>query len=120
MRLRLSVIFAIVAGVLFFYTHGHHYGVKRGSERLAQCAGDRGADVALFGHTHVRELQRGVGTAATVFNNIGSTIISLEAEMALRLDPDCITMTPIPSPSSINHPPRRLIDWLRRRMRNSA
>ena len=56
------------AGVLFFYTHGHHYGVKMGSERLAECAGERGADVALFGHTHVRELERGVGTAATVFN----------------------------------------------------
>ena len=40
-------------GVLFFYTHGHHYGVKMGSERLAECAGERGADVALFGHTHV-------------------------------------------------------------------
>ena len=38
-------------GVLFFYTHGHHYGVKMGSERLAECAGERGADVALFGHT---------------------------------------------------------------------
>ena len=24
------------AGVLFFYTHGHHYGVKMGSERLAR------------------------------------------------------------------------------------
>ena len=23
-------------GVLFFYTHGHHYGVKMGSERLAR------------------------------------------------------------------------------------
>ena len=55
-------------GVLFFYTHGHHYGVKMGSERLAECAGERGADVALFGHTHRRELVRGVGTAATVFN----------------------------------------------------
>ena len=72
-------------GVLFFYTHGHHYGVKMGSERLAECAGERGADVALFGHTHIphaeqrgkvflfghthrRELVRGVGTAATVFN----------------------------------------------------
>ena len=53
---------------LFFYTHGHHYGVKMGSERLAECAGERGADVALFGHTHRRELVRGVGTAATVFN----------------------------------------------------
>ena len=40
------------AGVLFFYTHGHHYGVKMGSERLAESAGERGADVALFGHTH--------------------------------------------------------------------
>ena len=28
-------------GVLFFYTHGHHYGVKMGSERLAECAGAR-------------------------------------------------------------------------------
>lgn len=56
------------AGVLFFYTHGHHYGVKSGSERLAESAGARGADVALFGHTHCRELTRGVGTAATVFN----------------------------------------------------
>ena len=26
-------------GVLFFYTHGHHYGVKMGSERLAESAG---------------------------------------------------------------------------------
>ena len=42
------------AGVLFFYTHGHHYGVKMGSERLAESAGERGADVALFGHTHRR------------------------------------------------------------------
>ena len=56
------------AGVLFFYTHGHHYGVKMGSERLAESAGERGADVALFGYTHRRELVRGVGTAATVFN----------------------------------------------------
>lgn len=59
-------------------------------------------------------------TAATVLNSAGPTIISLEAEMALWLDPDCIAMTPFPSPSSANHPPRRLIDWLRRRMRNSA
>ena len=49
-------------------THGHHYSVKSGSERLAQCAGERGADVALFGHTHVKELTRYPGTAATGFN----------------------------------------------------
>ena len=56
------------AGVLFFYTHGHHYGVKMGTDRLAESAGERGADVALFGHTHRRALVRGIGTAATVFN----------------------------------------------------
>lgn len=55
-------------GVLFFYTHGHAYGVKMGCEHLAESAGGRGADVALFGHTHSRALERGVGGAATVFN----------------------------------------------------
>lgn len=55
-------------GVLFFYTHGHHYGVKSGYEDLADSAGRRGADVALFGHTHARALERGLGVTATVFN----------------------------------------------------
>ena len=63
-----AVGLAPFAGVLFFYTHGHHYGVKMGADRLAETAGARGADVALFGHTHVRELQRGAGAAAAVFN----------------------------------------------------
>lgn len=55
-------------GVLFFFCHGHEYGVKMGADRLAQCAGERGADVALYGHTHWRALERGVGGAATTFN----------------------------------------------------
>lgn len=41
-------------GVLFFYTHGHLYGVKSEYDRLAEAAQARGADVALFGHTHHR------------------------------------------------------------------
>lgn len=40
-------------GVLFFYTHGHHYGVKSGLETLYQAAVARQAAVALFAHTHV-------------------------------------------------------------------
>lgn len=40
------------AGVLFFFTHGHLYGVKSGTETLAEAAAARGADVALYGHTH--------------------------------------------------------------------
>lgn len=44
--------FAAFDGVLVFYTHGHLYGVKGSFERLAETAKARGADVALFGHTH--------------------------------------------------------------------
>lgn len=39
-------------GVLLYYVHGHQYGVKYGLEELARAAAARGADVALFGHTH--------------------------------------------------------------------
>ena len=45
-----------IGGTLFFYTHGHHYFVKSGYEELAEAARSRGADVALFGHTHHRTL----------------------------------------------------------------
>lgn len=39
--------------VVIFYTHGHMYGVKYDLDTLAEAAAARGADVALFGHTHV-------------------------------------------------------------------
>lgn len=39
-------------GLLFFYTHGHEYGVKSTLGLLAETAAARGAQVALFGHTH--------------------------------------------------------------------
>lgn len=39
-------------GVRFLLTHGHRYGVKSGTDRLARAARERGADVACFGHTH--------------------------------------------------------------------
>ncbi len=32
--------------------HGHMQDVKYGLERLSYCAEERGADIALFGHTH--------------------------------------------------------------------
>ena len=40
-------------GVLIFYTHGHMYGVKYDLDTLADAASARGAEVALFGHTHI-------------------------------------------------------------------
>ena len=39
--------------VVIFYTHGHMYGVKYDLDTLADAAAARGAEVALFGHTHV-------------------------------------------------------------------
>lgn len=39
--------------VVVFYTHGHMYGVKYDLDTLADAAAARGANVALFGHTHI-------------------------------------------------------------------
>ena len=44
---------ASFGGMLFFYTHGDRYGVKYSRHRLAETARARGADAALYGHTHL-------------------------------------------------------------------
>lgn len=41
-----------------FYTHGHMYGVKYDLDTLADAAAARGAEVALFGHTHIPHAQQ--------------------------------------------------------------
>lgn len=40
-------------GKRFYFTHGHLHGVKQGLYRLDLAAREAGADVVLFGHTHV-------------------------------------------------------------------
>ena len=42
-----------IDGVKLFLTHGHKYGVKFGYERIYLRALELGAQVVLFGHTHV-------------------------------------------------------------------
>lgn len=42
-----------VEGRRIFACHGHRYGVKSGTERLAEAAKERLCDIALYGHTHV-------------------------------------------------------------------
>ena len=42
-----------VEGVHFFVTHGHMFNVKYGLGELERAARERGAQVALFGHTHI-------------------------------------------------------------------
>lgn len=44
-------------GVLFFYTHGHNYGVKQGLASLWRTARSQGANAALFGHTHTPDYE---------------------------------------------------------------
>lgn len=44
---------ATLGGVKIFFTHGHLYRVKWGTELLAEAARSRGAALALFGHTHI-------------------------------------------------------------------
>ena len=42
-----------VAGVRLYMTHGHLHQVKMGTGALVKAARQRGADAALFGHTHI-------------------------------------------------------------------
>lgn len=51
-----------VDGVKIFFTHGHKYRVGYGLEELEETARDLGANIACYGHTHVRleEYHRGL------------------------------------------------------------
>jgi len=42
-----------LCGKLFFMTHGNLYRVKTGFSSVIEAAARRGADVLLFGHTHI-------------------------------------------------------------------
>ena len=47
-----------VSGKRLFLTHGHHYEVNRGVDRLLAKARREKADVVLFGHTHKALVRR--------------------------------------------------------------
>ena len=48
-----------VAGHRIFLTHGHLFHVRFGTERLAMAAREAGADIAVFGHTHIAYEEHG-------------------------------------------------------------
>lgn len=48
-----AVDFMTVGQHKIFFTHGHLYRVKSGTEQLLESAKARNADIALYGHTHV-------------------------------------------------------------------
>lgn len=43
-------------GKKIFITHGHHYSVKRGYDKLYDKAEEVDADILLFGHTHIDDI----------------------------------------------------------------
>lgn len=47
------------AGHRIFLAHGHLFHVGYGTERLAAAAREAGADIAVYGHTHIALEQRG-------------------------------------------------------------
>ena len=48
-----------VAGHRIFLTHGHIYGVGYTTAYLEKAAAEQGADIAVYGHTHVAEIAFG-------------------------------------------------------------
>jgi len=48
-------------GVKVFMTHGHTYRVKNGLAEIIEAGRKKGADIALFGHTHIAMIQQAPG-----------------------------------------------------------
>lgn len=44
---------AVYGGLKVFFCHGHTFGVKSGLLRVIYAAKEAGADILLFGHTHI-------------------------------------------------------------------
>ena len=42
-----------IASHLVFMTHGHYYEVNYGTEELEEAAREAGADIVIYGHTHI-------------------------------------------------------------------
>ncbi|MBQ0083628.1 MAG: metallophosphoesterase [Clostridiales bacterium] len=47
----------ILAGKRIFFTHGHTLSVKSGTQRLLERAKTVGANIALYGHTHIAKIE---------------------------------------------------------------
>lgn len=48
-----------IAGHRIFLTHGHLFNVRFDTELLAEAAREAGADIAVYGHTHVALVEHG-------------------------------------------------------------
>lgn len=60
-----------LAGKRIFFTHGHTFGVKFGTERLLARGKEAGADLVLHGHTHQMDVQEADGMILLCPGSIG-------------------------------------------------
>lgn len=66
---------AKVGDINIFYTHGHTFGVKGGTEHLKSAARQRECSIALYGHTHISHISYDDGLYVV---NPGSASMSRE------------------------------------------
>ena len=75
-----------IAGHRIFMTHGHNYGVRYTQEYIKEAAESQGADIAIFGHTHMVEYLSGSpvilnpGSAARPRDDDRSSFMIMELE----------------------------------------
>ena len=88
-----SVAVTELNGVRFFVTHGHVHGVKTGLMRLCYAAEEAGAQVAVYGHTHIACVQNvdglwllNPGTAGGGKPSYGVVEISNKQEISCRVE----------------------------------
>ena len=75
-----------VDGIRFFACHGHTRGVKYGRERLFYAAQERGAHVALYGHTHVPSIELDYGLFLVNPGTVGQRVCGCPAYAEIRLE----------------------------------
>ena len=82
-------------GVRIFLTHGHLFGVKSGLTRLTLEARRVGAQLALFGHTHIQHMEERDGLtllnpgAAGRFGRSGYAVVEIkDGVFSCRLETD--------------------------------
>ena len=62
----------VLEGKKIFMTHGHLYSVKLGKAKILDAATSRGADIVLFGHTHIPYQSENDGLFALNPGSIGA------------------------------------------------
>jgi putative phosphoesterase len=79
-------------GHRFFWCHGHRYSLYRSYDTLIAVTQNNGADVALFGHTHVPSLDNEDGLLLINPGSVGRPRSNAGATFAVI---ECLPETPL-------------------------